>query len=92
MEKVLEFGVTSDNKASETDSELVKERKQHSNTKKALKSLEDEIQKCKAELGHASEETERFKVENKELKAVVELTNINEKEATTVKSKEVGIE
>ena len=90
VKEVLEFELNSDNKVSETDSELVKERKQHSNTKKALKSLEDEFQKCKAELRHASEETERFKVENKDLKAVINLTNINEKEATTVNSKEVN--
>ena len=40
VKEILEFQLTSGNKVGETDSELVKERKLHCNTKKELKALQ----------------------------------------------------
>ena len=84
VKEVLEFELTSESKGDETNSNLIKERKEHSNTKKALKALEEQFTKCKVELRRSEEETERFKIENKDLKAVIELTNIIDKEVVTV--------
>ena len=57
VNEILEFELTSEGKGDETHSELIKERKEHSHTKKTLKSVEDQFIKCKAELRRSEEET-----------------------------------
>ena len=83
VKDVLEFELTSENKKEENDNALIKERKDHSNTKKTLKAIEVQFMKCKAELRCSEEERERFKIENKDLKAVIDLTKFIPKESVT---------
>ena len=63
VKEILEFDLTSESKSDQTD--LIKERKADSDTKKTLKSLEEQFMKCKIMLRCSQEETERVKIEKK---------------------------
>ena len=57
--------------------ELEQEKKQHSETRKALDSLRLEYNGCKEELMILQEENERVKIKFKDLKEIVDLSKVS---------------
>ena len=78
-------------KADKTDNfknkDINNEVKADTDTKKIIKTLQDELNKCKAELRNVQEEKERLKIENRDLKGVQELSKSLQKEPNLTKEK-----
>ena len=78
--ELLDFELTE----AQDGNDLKEERIAHKNTKKAMKSLEDELSKCKSELRIVKEEKERLKIENRDIKHVQELSRRQDKIKETI--------